>query len=554
MTRGESRKQETESLDASAESEQLSVPNSQVFHLSATSPYTVESLSLQPATRRAPEPGEVEIKVIAAGLNFRDILRAMGIYPGVAAENTWVGDECAGKIVALGEGIEAFQMGDEVLAVAAHSLGTYVTTRAEFVALKPASLTFEEAATVPIAYTTAYYALHHLGRLAKGERVLIHAAAGGVGLAAVQLARLAGAEIFATAGSPEKRTFLRSLGVQHVMDSRSLDFADEVLSLTNGTGMDLVLNSLAGAYLNRSLSIVGSFGRFIELGKMDVDQNSQVGLRSFQKNVSFSAVDMHRLFQERPFLARSIMGEVMQLLQDGDIRPLPLKVFPIEEARNAFRYMAQRKNIGKIVISLQDVMAPPENEKDFRPTIPGVDRDCSYLITGGLGGLGLEAAQWLFQQGARYLALLGRSDPSNNANAVLNDLRARGAEILVIKADVAQREELAAALAEIDRSQPPLRGIIHAAGTLDDGVLIQLDRERFEGVMRPKVDGAWNLHVLTLDRPLDFFVFFSSAASVLGSPAQGNYAAANAFMDALAHRRRSQGRPALSINWGSWST
>jgi NADPH:quinone reductase-like Zn-dependent oxidoreductase/aryl carrier-like protein len=489
----------------------------------------------------------VEIQVYAAGLNFRDVMKAMGLYPADPDENMWLGDECAGKITALGEGVEEFRIGDDVIAVAPACFSAFATTRVSFVAPKPAHLSFEEAATIPVAFLTAYYALQHLGRLGKGERVLIHAAAGGVGLAAVQLAQRAGAEIFATAGSPGKREFLRSLGIQHVMDSRSLAFADEVLERTGGQGVDVVLNSLAGEAIPKSLSTLRANGRFLEIGKRDIYQNSRLEMAYLRHNVSFFAIDLVSMFAERPEFCATMLRQLAQGFENGTLKPLPLQVFPISEVESAFRYMAQAKHIGKIVVSLhaQEVSVAPAAEATarFRP-------DGTYLITGGLGGFGVTVAQWMVEEGARYLVLMGRSEPSAAARETLEAMRRAGAQVRVAQADVTQAQHVARVVAEIGQSMPPLRGIIHAAMVLDDVSLRQLTLERLQKVMAPKLIGAWNLHTLTLNAPLDFFVLFSSSAALHGSPGQANYVAANVGLDALAHYRRAQGLPALSINWG----
>jgi acyl transferase domain-containing protein/NADPH:quinone reductase-like Zn-dependent oxidoreductase/NAD(P)-dependent dehydrogenase (short-subunit alcohol dehydrogenase family)/acyl carrier protein len=520
------------------------------FQLVIPEPGVLDHLFLQPIFRSAPSAGEVEIHVRAVGLNFRDVLKAMGIYPTRYKDAMGLGDECVGVIVAVGEGVEGLQVGDEVIAIAPACFSSYVRAAACFVVPKPAALSFEEAVTIPIAFMTAYYALCHLGQLSKDERVLIHAAAGGVGLAALQIARWRGAEVFATAGSPDKRAYLRSLGVKHVMDSRSLAFADEVMELTDGKGVDVVLNCLAGEAISKSLSVLGAYGRFLEIGKRDIYQNSKLGLSPFQNNLSFFAIDMDRIFRERPAFASSMFREIMSHIVEDRLRPLPVQTFPMAEVVSAFRYMLQAKNIGKIVVTVSNASDAIAESADA----PGrIRSNSTYLITGGLGSLGLQVAQWMIRQGARHIVLMGRSGASSEAEIVLSQMREAGVQVVTATADVAQASHLADLLAEMDRSMPPLRGIVHAAGILDDGILFQLDQERFQAVMAAKLIGAWNLHAKTLERSLDFFVLFSSAASVFGSLGQGNYAAANAFLDALAHYRRSRGLTASSINWGPWA-
>jgi acyl transferase domain-containing protein/acyl carrier protein len=523
------------------------------FQVKIAQPGILDRLELYAAVRLAPRPGQVEIEVAVTGLNFMNVMSAMGIYPGHPNGVGPLGIECAGTIAAVGEGVDQLRVGDRVLAIAFDSLGTYARTDARLVQPIPESLSFEEAASIPIAFVTAYQALCHMARLERGERVLIHAATGGVGLAAIQVARWLGAEIFATAGSLEKRAYLQSLGVQRVMDSRSLSFADEVLTLTNGQGVDVVLNSLSGEAIAKSLSILAPYGRFVEIGKRDIYQNTQIGLRPFQNNLAYFALDLERMVRERPAQVGAVLRDVLQLMETSVFTSLPVRVFPVAQVADAFRLMAQAKHVGKLVIDVKDVAGA-----EVRSVHPDqlVRPDGTYLITGGLGGLGLKVAQRLAQAGARHLVLTGRSDrtllPPQTIEAV-NALERSGVQVLIIRADVAREDQMMAAFDHIDQTLPPLRGIVHAAGVLDDGVLLQQTAQRFQAVMSPKIDGAWNLHCLTRDRALDFFVMFSSVASLLGTAGQGNYAAANAFLDGLAHWRRAQGLPAVSINWGPWA-
>jgi acyl transferase domain-containing protein/acyl-CoA synthetase (AMP-forming)/AMP-acid ligase II/NADPH:quinone reductase-like Zn-dependent oxidoreductase/acyl carrier protein len=523
----------------------LEIPDADSFRLDISRPGNLENLLLRRTSRPEPQPGEVEIRVNAAGLNFRDVMNAAGVYPGGPIP---FGAECSGTISAVGSGVAGMKSGDEVIAVATGSFSAYTTADARAVVPKPPAFSFGQAATIPIAFLTAYYSLHHLAKLSRGERVLIHAAAGGVGLAAVQLAQNAGAEIFATAGSSEKRAYLKSMRVPHVLDSRSLAFADEIMKTTGRNGVDVVLNSLAGEYITRSLSILAAYGRFVEIGKTDIYQNKPLGLFPFRNNLSYFALDLERVCRERPALLRSLLLELMAMFQQGSLKPLPHNIFPVEDAANAFRYMARRKNIGKVVLSFSSAESKNRSDRSSAPRA-----DATYLITGGHGGLGLTVARWLVERGARHLVLLNRSGASSAGEEVAADLAAKGATIATIQADISNESDLARALSEIRNTMPPLRGVIHAAGVLDDHLLLNLDAESFRRVLAPKVLGAWNLHVLTADLPLDFFVVFSSVASVLGSPGQANYAAANAFLDGLAHDRRSHGLPCLSINWGPWA-
>ncbi|EYF00133.1 Malonyl CoA-acyl carrier protein transacylase [Chondromyces apiculatus DSM 436] len=510
-------------------------------------PGLLDTLSLRPAPRPQPGPGQVEIRVHAAGLNFLDVLSAMGVRPDDPGGPVALGLECAGTVSAVGEGV-ALHVGDAVIAVARSSFGTHVLAHAPLVVPKPEGLSFEEAASLPIAFMTAQYALAHLGHLARGERVLIHAGAGGVGLAAIQIAQRLGAEVFATAGSPEKQEHLRALGVPHVLHSRSLQFAGEIVARTGGRGVDLVLNSLTGPAIAAGLEVLAPYGRFVEIGKRDIYEDTPVGLGPFRKNLSYFAVDLARMLDEKPEACGRLLREVTDLAARGDLRPLPYRAFPITAAADAFRHMAQARHIGKVVLALEGAEAAVASA-----SAPRVRADGCYLLTGGLGGLGLATARWLVAQGARHLVLVGRGDPSEAARAEIVALEAVGAQVKTARVDVASAGPLAALLADVRATMPPLRGVFHAAGVLDDGLMLQQTRARFDAVMRPKVLGAWNLHAATADCPLDLFVLYSSAAALLGSPGQASYCAGNAFLHALARYRRAAGRPAHCIAWGPWA-
>jgi acyl transferase domain-containing protein/NAD(P)-dependent dehydrogenase (short-subunit alcohol dehydrogenase family) len=515
-------------------------PRGSAYRLEIIARGQLDNVALTPLTRRLPGPGELEIRVGATGLNFRDVLNVLDLYPGDAGP---LGGECAGEVVEVGEGVEQFRRGDRVVALAPGSFASHALTLAEFTVHRPDRLSEEEAATVPICFLTAHYALHRLGRLQSRERVLIHAASGGVGLAAIQIAREAGAEIFATAGSPRKREYLESIGVAHVMDSRSLDFAECILQLTDGQGLDLVLNSLTGDAIAASLSVLRPGGRFLELGKTDLWDQPRVD--AHRPGVTFHAIALDRMMAEEPALVGELLREIMSRFATGQLQPLPLRAFRIERAVDALRHMARAEHIGKVVIT----GAAP---REFGARALAMREDGTYLITGGLGGLGLKVARWLTECGARHLVLAGRSAPSAEGQSQVQALERAGAQVTIRNADAGSRASVAALLADL-AAHPPLRGIFHLAGVLDDGMLRDLTRERFDRVMASKALGAWHLHELTKDLPLDYFVLFSSAAALLGSPGQGNYAAANAFLDALAHHRRREHRPALSVNWGPWA-
>jgi myxalamid-type polyketide synthase MxaB len=504
-----------------------------------------DRLRLVPQTRRSPGPGEVEIEVKAAVLNFRDVLLALGMlrdyYARVMkierAQDIPLGFDCAGIIAAVGEGVTGFRMGDEVMSSFMGSSASFLTAPSTDVVPKPVGLSFEQAAAIPTVFLTAHYGLCQLAALKPGERVLIHAAAGGVGQAAVQVAQAVGAEVFATA-SPGKWDRLKGQGVRHVMNSRTLDFADEILRLTGGKGVDVVLNSLTGEAIGKSFAALKKGGRFVEIGMLGIWTPEQAA--ACRPDVAYHTFELYQTVDRDPTLPHRTLGEVRAWFEGGRLRPLPQRVFPVRDAVEAYRFLQQARHVGKVALSFA-----PEST-------PTVRADGSYLITGGLGALGLRAAGHLVEQGARHLVLAGRSGASPEALEVIERLRSAGASVQAVQADVASAEDVAC-LIETCQAHAPLRGVIHAAGVLDDGVFDRQSAERFAKVMAPKVYGAWHLHTLTRELPLDFFVVFSSTASVLGSAGQTNYAAANAFLDALAHHRRARGLPGLSINWGPWA-
>ena len=512
---------------------------SQPFKLGSSQKGSLDNLILEPVTRRSPGAGEVEIRVKATGLNFRDVLIALDIYPGEPV----MGGDCAGEVVAVGSEVTGFHVGDTVMAMAHGSFSQYVTVDATYVVIKPENLSFEEAASIPANFLTAYYALHHVAKIQAGDRVLIHAAAGGTGMAAVQIAQQAGAEVFATA-SPPKWEALRQMGVKHIMNSRTVEFGDQVMAITQGQGVDIVLNSLtSGEFINKSMSVVTQSGRFVEIAKRGVWDSSQVA--AVRPDVSYFVVDLVKESKQQPELINSMLQGLKKKFANGLLQPPPIKVFPLEEVIDAFRYMQQAKHIGKIVVS-QTQLADGKIQKplSFRS-------GASYLITGGMGGLGLLVANWMVSKGAKHLVLLGRRSPDDAIRKKITELEMAGASVVVEKADVSDLESMTRVLHKIEQSNIPLAGVIHSAGMLSDGVLQNQSWSSFEQVMAAKVQGAWHLHQLTQNQPLDFFVLFSSVASLLGSPGQGNHSAANGFLDGLAHYRRGMGLSGLSIHWGA---
>jgi len=503
-----------------------------------------------------PAGDELDIEVRATGLNFRDVMYALGLLSDEAIENGFsgptLGFEFAGVVHGKGALVEGdFQPGDRVVGFGPSSFANRLVTNANAVARIPEGMSFEAAATIPSTFFTVYYALHYLARLEPGEKVLIHGAAGGVGIAAIQIAQWCGAEIYATAGSDEKRDFLRLLGVEHVFDSRSLAFADEILAITGGRGVDVVLNSLAGEAINRNLQVLKPFGRFLELGKRDFYQNTKIGLRPFRNNISYFGIDADQLMSERPDLTRRLFGDMMQLFREGILSPLPYREFDANDVVESFRYMQQARQIGKIVVTyrtpIQQVFSAPVAQAQSLQ----LDADGTYLVTGGLSGFGLRTAQWLVDKGARRLALLGRRGAATEeAQPALAAWREQGIEVQALACDITDRAQLRSVLASVQASAP-LRGIVHAATVFEDGLIRNLTGEQLQRVLEPKAMGAQYLHELTAHLALDFFVLFSSATTLFGNPGQASYVAANHWLEALARHRLLQGLPATAVLWGA---
>jgi NADPH:quinone reductase-like Zn-dependent oxidoreductase/acyl carrier protein len=475
-------------------------------------------------------PGQVRVGLRAAGLNFRDVVVGLGMLPGQSG----VGSEGAGVVLEAGPGTGSLAPGDHVMGAVPGAFGPVAVTDHRLVVPVPAGWSWEQAASVPIAFLTACYGLADLGGLRTGQSVLVHAAAGGVGMAAVQLARHWGAEVFATA-SPGKWPALRALGLDdaHIASSRTLEFRDRFLAATGGRGVDVVLDSLAGEFVDASLQLLPRGGRFVEMGKADI--RDAAGVARAHPGVAYRAFD---LSEAPPDRIQEMLAQVTALLAQGTLAPLPVTAWDVRRAREAFRHMSQARHTGKIVLTIP------------RPPDPGG----TVLITGGTGVLGAMTARHLAaRHGARHLLLLSRHGTAAPGAAQLAaDLAALGATATITSCDAADRDALAAVIAAIPLAHP-LDAVIHAAGTLDDATLGSLTPRQLDAVFAPKARAALNLHELTAGLDLSAFILYSSAAGLMGNPGQANYAAANVLLDALASHRRARGKPATSIAWGMWS-
>ena len=509
----------------------------------------LDTLHFVPFQMPSCEPRQVLIEVKAAGMNFRDVLKALALYPGEAPDARIFGDEVAGIVTAIGSEVTHLKPGDRVFGIAAFGLATHTLARAGDVRRIPANLSFDQAATLPVVFMTAWHALKNVARMRAGESILIHAGAGGVGMAAIQIAHHLKVEVIATAGSAMKRALLETLGVKHVIDSRRADFAEAIMDLTAGRGVDVILNSLAGEAIPMGLSCLAEFGRFIEIGKRDIYQNTRIPLWPMRRNASFHVVAMDAVFSGDEQLASQLLREIAELVEVGALSPPPFRSFPACRVDGAFRLMAQGKHVGKVVVAFAEAFIARRAE----PLAPSfaVQPNGTYLITGAFGGFGKVIARWLVECGARQLVLSSRSGATTpEAEAFVEDLKARGVHVRVAKVDVSSPSGVMRLMAEIRESDRPLRGVFHLAMVIDDAPLNALTSDRMRSVMAPKSYGAWLLHQATREMDLDCFVMFSSVSSIFGNPAQGNYAAANAFLDALAHYRRALGLPALTVNWG----
>lgn len=524
------------------------------FRLDFHVPGQLRNLVWLPETERSLRNNEIEIKTQATGLNFRDVMYVMGLLPDEAVENGFAGAslglEFSGVVSRVGARVKNLAPGDAVMGFGASCFASHIVTRADAVARMPENWTFEAAATVPTVFFTVYYALKHLANLRPGERVLIHGAAGGVGIAAIQLARYLGAEIYATAGSDEKRDFVRLLGADHVFDSRSLAFADEILVATGGEGVDVVLNSLAGEAMRRSLDVLKPFGRFLELGKRDFFENTPIGLRPFKNNISYFGIDADQLLTGQPKLAARLFRKVMALFHEQILAPLPYRTFVADRIVDAFRVMQQARHIGKIVVSMAN--AKPILEQPAQPPVAiRFGRESTWLVSGGLSGFGLESARWLASRGVGNLVLLGRRGMDTpGAGEIIATFAAQGVNALALACDITDFSALTRVIKHIRQNLPPLKGVLHAAAVFDDRLIANLDANSIENVLNTKLQGAWHLHQATLDSALDHFVVYSSVTTTIGNPGQANYVAANVGLEGLIALRRHMELPATCIAWG----
>ncbi|MFG1239332.1 type I polyketide synthase [Xanthobacter autotrophicus DSM 597] len=501
--------------------------------------------------RIAPEEGQIEIEVAATGLNFRDVMLALGaldddiLGPGLTGAS--LGFEMAGTVTRVGPGVTDHAVGDRVMGFAPDAFSSHVTVPAWFAFRVPETLALEAAAAVPVVFATAWYALIDRARLTAGETVLVHGAAGGVGLAAVGIALARGARVIATAGTPEKAALLKELGVEAVYNSRDLAFARDI-ARDHGK-VDVVLNSLAGDAMAASLKLVKPFGRFIELGKRDFLSNTTVGLRPFARNISYFGVDLDQLLAHDKARATALMAEIGEAFASGSLQPIPYRIMEGSATEDAFRQMQAARHVGKIVVRPPRSGRVVSNTRETPALRTGV-----HLVLGGNGGFGLETALWLAAQTAGTVAIASRSGVRAAGDlARIEAARAAGARIVVAQADARDPAALEALVERLVADHGPLSSVIHTAMVLRDGAIPNLDAESLDAVLAPKVDGVLALDRITERHPVDHFIVYSSASAMIGSPGQGAYVAANAFLEGVVRNRRARGLPGLAVAWGAIS-
>ncbi|MFI5613944.1 SDR family NAD(P)-dependent oxidoreductase [Amycolatopsis sp. NPDC051903] len=512
--------------------EVLAVPEDadDTWRLEVSEQGTADNLVLRAAPDLAEplNPGQVRIAVRVSGLNFRDVLNALGMYPG---DPVPLGLEVAGVVTEVGPDVAGLKAGDRVLGIATGAFGPVAVADERSLVVMPRQWSFAQAATAPVVFLTAWHGLRDLAGLRAGESVLVHAGAGGVGMAAIRLARHLGAEVFATA-APGKWDVLRSLGLpdDHLASSRTVDFEEQFSAATRGRGVDVVLNSLTGEFVDASLRLLAPGGRFVEMGKADLRAAPEIA--AAHPSVFYQAFDLMEVDLDR---IHRMLVELSGLFATGALTPLPVTTWDVRRAREAFQFVSQAKHVGKVALTIP---RPP-------------DPQGAVVITGGTGGLGAVLARHLAEtRGVRRLVLVSRRGESAPGAAELRtELTELGAEVTIAKCDVADRDRLAEVLA----AAQPVTSVLHTAGVVADATVESLSPEAIGRVLAPKVRGAWNLHELTRDTDLAEFVVFSSVGGVTGAAGQANYAAANVFLDALASLRRGQGRPAVSVAWGAWS-
>ncbi|WP_082696643.1 type I polyketide synthase [Mycobacterium sp. IS-1590] len=530
----------------------LAAPERDGMRLQIRTPGDMETLELVAVDRVPPGPGQIEVAVGASSINFADALHAMGRLPSYEGAPPQLGMDFAGVVTAVGPGVADHHVGGHVGGLSADGCwGTFLTCDARLAVPRPAGLSEDETAAVTTAHATAWYGLHDLARIGSGDKVLIHSATGGVGQAAIAIARNAGAEIFATAGSEERRQLLRDMGIEHVYDSRSIEFAEAIRRDTGGYGVDIVLNSATGAARRAGVDLLALGGRFVEIGNRDLYDDTRWGLSAFRRNLAFYSLDLALMTRSHPDRIRDLLHTVYRLVGSGELPILQPTQYRLTDAATALRLMSGAQHAGRLVLDIRHAgpsraVIPPARMQVFR-------RDGAYLVTGGMSTLGLFLAEKMARGGCGRIVLSSPSEPDQETLQAIERIRATGADVVVECGDIADAGTAQRLVAAATATGLPVRGVLHLAAVVDDATLSALTDELIERHWAPKVYGAWNLHTATAGEPVDWFCSFSSAAALVGSPAQGAYAAANSWLDTFSLWRRAQGLPSIAIAWGGWA-
>ncbi|MEE9397814.1 MAG: SDR family NAD(P)-dependent oxidoreductase [Methylococcales bacterium] len=538
----------------------LSDPNAEIDEdqptaVSINRPYRLEidesrdigSLRFRENVRSKPQSEEVEIEVHAAMLDTIDVLASQhDIITGTGTEIILVG-----RICRIGDSVGSLKVGDSVVSMTDNLIGSFITKRFETVFSFPAlkNFDFEACATIPLDFVTAFHGLFQTARIKRRERIVIHDAASATGLAAIQVARWQGADIYATVNNENQKDYLLALGIKHVWLSDPILSFDSISKLTLGKGVDVVFNSGSVELARKSIALLAPFGRIIV-----TDKNESV-LPSFEmgnvsSNIQIINIDIAGMIIEQPNLFKNLLNQVCNHINASDFTPLPYTSFTSRQVIKAFQYLQDDESPTKVVLNLRSIPAISIYRKIEKT--PLFSENASYLITGGFGGFGLSTAAWMVENGARNLVLVGRRGAATDeAKQAVQSIESKGCKVLSLAVDISEEAQVVKLFASIAKSLPPLRGVMHTAAVLDDGPLNYLTKDQFDRVMGPKALGAWNLHQHLSDSTLDFFFLFSSIASQVGSPGQATYVAANTFLDALAQLRNAQGLTATSIQWGA---
>ena len=534
--------------------DRLIQPEKTALELNCTQTGDLNQLEFKRIAYPVPNNTEVVVKIASSALNFRDIMIALDALPASAVSSGFMhnslGIECAGEIVETGKDVVNYSVGDRVIALARNSISTFVTADVKFVYRIPNTLTFEQAAGLPTAYVTANFCLEQAAKLKPGDSILIHSASGGVGLALVNLAKKAKANIFATVGTSDKAKFLKLTDIQQISDSRSASFVEDILEWTQGKGVNVIVNTLGRELAMANRDILKPDGTFIELGKYENRESLHESILHLHPAAKIEIVDIDRMWNDDPDSLARYFNDTMKFFEQDRLPVLPYRVFPAQNTVEAFRHIASAQHIGKVVVSMTELQ---RNNFGNRPETR-ISPNATYVIAGGSRGFGFATALWLSENGARNLVLISRAPKSTDTlQKYRHKFEESGTTIEVVNADITRLDQLRENLTKLEGSMAPIRGVFHCAMEIDDHVLANLTADGYAKSTYAKILGAWNLHQVTTDMELDFFILYSSVTSIIGSPGQASYSAANAFLDSFADYLRDREIPATSVNWGAVS-